>query len=128
MCTEVTRGFGPVNAASFQASHTVLTLPDVPAGEYVLAAKVTVRSVTGSSFTSTSCQLRAGGAAGDQTRVTIPAGAGATPIPLQGTARTSVPSALSVVCSVPGGGGFASDSKLSAIRVGQVTSVPDGVG
>ena len=125
---EVTRGFGPVNPASFQASLTVLTRPDVPAGDYVLAAKVTVRSVPGSSFTSTSCQLRAGGAAVDQTRVTIPAGAGATPIPLQGTARSSAPSEFSVVCSIPGGGGFASDSKLSAIRVGQVTSVPDAPG
>ena len=126
---EVTRTFGPVNPQPFQASLTVFTLPDVPAGDYVLSAKVTVRAVTGSTFTAVSCQLRAAAVAIDQSRVTIPAGAGATPIPLQGTASLTSPASFSVVCSIPGNGGFASDSKLSAIRVGVVTSqADDGTG
>jgi hypothetical protein len=122
---EVTRGFGPVNSQSFQASLTVLTLRDAPAGDYVLSSKAVIRAVTGSTFTAVSCQLRAAGVAVDQSRVTIPGGASATPIPLQGTASLSATASFSVVCSIPGGGGFASDSKLSAIRVGQVTSQPD---
>jgi hypothetical protein len=122
---EVTRGFGPVNSQSFQASLTVLTLRDVPAGDYVLSSKAMIRAVTGSTFTAVSCQLRAAGVTVDQSRVTIPGGASATPIPLQGTASLSAEATFSVVCSIPGGGGFASDSKLSAIRVGQVTSEPD---
>ena len=126
---EVTRSFGPVNGAAFAASLSVLTLPDIPAGAYVLASKVNIRTGTASTFTATNCQLRAGGAAVDQSRVTIPGGANAMPVPLQGTVSLSAPSSLSVVCSIPGNGGFASDSKLSAIRVGEVTtSIDDGTG
>ena len=118
-----------MNSAAFAASLTVLTLPDVPAGAYVVSSKVTVRGVTGSTFTATNCQLRAGGVMVDQSRVTIPGGASATPIPLQGTASLTTPTSFSVVCSIPGNGGFASDSKLSAIKVGQVTSsIDDGTG
>jgi hypothetical protein len=118
-----------VNSAAFAASLTVLTLPDVPTGAYVISAKVTVRGVTGSSFTATNCQLRAGGIAVDQSRVTIPGGVSATPVPLQGTASLTAPGSFSVVCSIPGNGGFASDSKLSAIKVAEVTSsVDDGTG
>ena len=93
-----------------------------PPGAYVIASKIDVRSAAGSTFTATSCQLRAAGVAIDQSRMTIPDGASAAPIPLQGTASLSAPASLSVVCSIPGGGGFASDSKLSAIRVDEVTS------
>jgi hypothetical protein len=118
-----------VNSAAFAASLTVLTLPDVPAGAYVIAAKVNVRGAAGSTFTATNCQLRSGGVAVDQSRVTIPGGASATPIPLQGTASLAAPASISVVCSIPGNGGFASESKLSAIRVGDVTSsVDEGTG
>ena len=122
---EATRGFGPVNTQSFQTSLTVVTLADVPAGDYSLSAKTTIRDVGGSTFTATSCQLRAGSAAIDQSRVNIPAGASATPIPLQGTASLEAPAPITLVCSIPGGGAFASDSKLSAIRVDEVSSVPD---
>ena len=69
-----------------------------------------------------SCQLRADGVAVDQSRLTIPEGTSAAPVPLQGTASLTAPASFSVVCSIPGNGGFASDSKLSAIRVGEVTS------
>lgn len=122
---EATRDFGPVNSQAFQASLTVMTLPDAAAGDYAVSAKTTIRDVAGSTFVTTNCQLRAGALVIDQSRVAIPGGATAIPIPLQGTASLSAPAAFSVVCSIPGGGAFASDSKLSAIRVGQVTSATD---
>ena len=122
---EATRGFGPVNTQPFQTSLTVVTLPNVPAGDYALSAKTTIRDVTGSTFTVTSCQLRAVGVVIDQSRVTIPAGASAAAIPLQGTTSLSAPASFSLLCSIPGSGAFASDSKLSAIRVDEVTSVAD---
>jgi len=122
---EATRGFGPVNSQPFQASLTVVTLPDVAPGDYTLSAKTIIRDVAGSTFTATSCQLRAAGVAVDQSRVVIPAGTTAAPIPLQGTASLSTTASVSLVCSIPGGDAFASDSKLSAIRVDQITSVPD---
>ncbi len=114
-----------MNSAAFATSLTILTLPDVPAGAYVIASKVNVRSAAGSTFTATNCQLRAAGVAIDQSRVTIPGGASATPVPLQGTASLTAPASFSVVCSIPGNGGFASESKLSAINVGEVTSSVD---
>jgi hypothetical protein len=43
-------------------------------------------------------------------------------VALQATASFSSPSTLSVVCNLPGNGAFASDTKLSALRVGQVAS------
>ena len=42
-----------------------------------------IRAV-GATFTAASCQLRAAGATVDQSRVTIPGGASATPVPLSG--------------------------------------------
>ena len=114
-----------MNAQPFQASLTVVTLPDVPVGDYALSAKTTIRDVAGSTFTAASCQLRAAGVAVDQSRMTIPDGASGVPIPLQGTASLTAPGSVTMLCSIPGGGAFASDSKLSAIRVDQVTSVPD---
>ena len=122
---EATRGFGPANTQSFQTSLTVVTLANVPAGDYSISAKTTIRDIGGSTFTATSCQLRAGSAAIDQSRVNIPAGASATPVPLQGTASLSAPTPISLVCSIPGGGAFALDLKLSAILVDEVTSVAD---
>ena len=62
----------------------------------------------------------------DQSRVTIPGGAERRPHPPSGHQRRSTrPASFSLVCSIPGGGAFASDSKLSAILVDEVTSVAD---
>ena len=121
---EATRGLGPVNGQPFQATLTVVTLAGVPAGDYSLSAKATIRTV-GTTFTATSCQLRVGSTTIDQSRVTVPDGMTATPVPLQGTASLGAPASVTLVCSIPGGGAFASDSKLSAIRVDDVSSVPD---
>ena len=122
---EVVRGFGPVNFDVFQASLRVVTLPDVATGNYSVSAKSTIRSSAGSTFATTSCQLRAGALVIDQSRAAVPGGARAATIPLQGTVSLTAPAPLSIVCSIPGGGAFASDSKLTALRVGQVTSVND---
>ena len=122
---EATRGFGPVNAQPFQTSLTVVTLANVPAGDYALSAKTTIRDIGGSTFTATSCQLRAGSVAIDLSRVTMPAGLSAAPMSLQGTRSLDAPASISLVCSIPSSGAFASDSKLSALLVDEVTSVAD---
>ena len=122
---EITRGFGPVNLTAFQTTLTIATLPDVAAGAYVVSAKTTVRAGSGGTFSGTSCQLRAGTTVIDQTRLTDPGGLAAAPIPLQGVATFTTPGAFSILCGLPGDGAFASDTKLSAIRVGQVSTAPD---
>jgi len=122
---EATRGFGPVNFEAFQASLTVITLRDVPVGDYAVTAKVAVRASGESTFTATRCQLRAGALVIDQSREAVPGGANAFTVPLQATASLSASSSFSVVCTVPGGGGFASDAKLAATRVDRATSVAD---
>lgn len=117
----VSRGVGPTNFGTLPASLTVATMSDVAPGDYLVSAKTTVRSSSGLTFAATNCQLRAGAMVIDQTRV---GGADLTSaaVSLQSTATFSTASALSVVCNLPANGAFASDTKLSALGVGQVSA------
>jgi hypothetical protein len=119
---DVTRDFGPTNFQLVQATHSVATMTDVEPGNYLLTAKTTVRAATGSSFPSALCQLRVGSVVIDTSRVSNGSLTAAT-MSLQGTATVSDPGvAFKVSCSLPGNGAFASDTKLSAMKVGQVAS------
>ncbi len=103
----------------------MLTLPNLVPGNYLLSAKTTIRHLAASTYTAAACQLRSGAVTVDQSRVVVPAGVNAMTLPLQGTLSLSAPGSLTLVCAIPGGGAFASDSKLQALRVDEVTSSPD---
>ena len=124
---EVTRGFGPTNFQLVQQTHSVATMADVAPGSYVINAKTTVRAAAGGSYPSALCQLRVGSSVIDTSRVGNGSLTAAT-LSLQGTAVLAQAGSFNVSCSLPGNGAFASDTKLSAVRVGEVASDPDVAG
>jgi hypothetical protein len=119
---EVTRDLGPTNFQLVQATHSVATMTDVSPGAYLISAKTTVRAATGTSYSSALCQLRVGSVVIDTARVSNGNLTAAT-LSLQGTATVSDPGvSFKVTCSLPGNGAFASDTKMSAMKVGQLAS------
>jgi hypothetical protein len=119
---EVTRDLGPTNFQLVQATHSVATMTDVAPGTYLISAKTTVRAATGTSYPSALCQLRVGSVVIDTARVSN-GSLTAAALSLQGTATVSDPGvSFRVTCSLPGNGAFASDTKLSAMKVGQLAS------
>lgn len=124
---EVTRGFGPTNFQLVQQTHSVATMTDVAPGSYIINAKATVRAAAGGSYPTALCQLRVGSSVIDASRV----GNGdltAATLSLQGTASLAETASLNVTCSLPGNGAFASDTKLTAVRVGELSSEQEVTG
>jgi hypothetical protein len=124
----VTRGFGPSNTQIFQTTHSVATMTDLAPGSYVVNGKTTVRAATGTTFTSAWCQLRMGSSVLDTSRVGDNGGMTAATLSLQATAVVSSAANFVITCNLPPNGAFNSDTKLTAIRVGEVSSELDVVG
>ena len=125
---EATRSFGPTNTRVLQTTHPVVTIVRLHTGAYVLSGKTTVRAASGMTYTSVSCQLRLGSSVIDTSRSGDGGGLTSTTLALQGTAALSSPTDVAITCSLPGNGAFASDTKLNATRVGELSSETDVAG
>jgi hypothetical protein len=64
----------------------------------------------------------------DTSRVSVPGGVASATLALQASYLPAVQSSVRVVCNLPGNGAFASDTKLTALKVGQVVSEADVTG
>lgn len=124
---EVTRDFGPTNFQLVQQTQAVATMTDVEPGAYVISAKSTVRAAAGGSYASALCQLRVGSSVIDTSRVGNGSLTAAT-LSLQAATTVADTTSFHVSCSLPGNGAFASDTKLSATKVGEVSSRSDVLG